>query len=296
MATYLTTATVGLFDYTKTIGATAFGSGGSRSSSTTSSTAPTRTRRRRPLKAATTDREDADRLVPVGLQRRAVPVRLHRRGRGPDLRRRLRARGPDQDPLPDQQRRRSTRSPTRSRTSGSATACRSKQLERHLAQRGLGDVVAVELVEPASTAATTPNAVVRFHLRVHAAAGRAGDTPPASPTAAGPVPTRSRSTRAGALMIEGLRQIIGDSRLPVADQDVADREPLRQRRHGAVHRHRPSVARQGGRLRRQRASTGSTRYFQQWLYGTGKPTLTPATFFATLDGRVRAAPCPRRSR
>ena len=76
-------------------------------------------------------------------------------------------------------------------------------------------------------------------------------------------------------MIEGLRQILGEPGVPGDDQALDDQLPLRQRRRGRVHRAHQAGRGREGRLRRRPTWPSSTLYFQQWLHGDGKPTLTP---------------------
>ena len=151
MATYLSTATVGLFDYVKTFGATALGAGGNPlelyNAIDSSYTADAEGHGQRDDRPRGRDREVPQRHL------RDVPVRLGRRGRRSPLGRRLRARGADEGPLPDQQRQRQ-----HDGARADAPVVRrqrvAEDVERHLAQRGLGDVVAVELDATSRTTAT----------------------------------------------------------------------------------------------------------------------------------------------
>ena len=97
-ATYLTTATVGVFDFTSAPARPRWARAATRSSSTTRSRARSPRRRRPAQHAHAAARTRSSKYLPTTRRR----TRSTRSARSPTaFRRRLRARGPDQDPLPE---------------------------------------------------------------------------------------------------------------------------------------------------------------------------------------------------
>ena len=283
MATYLSTATVGDFDLTR---------GRRRDRARRLRLAAQALQRDRQLLHQTTKngqhatfaREDAIVKYFSG-HLRAVPVRLGRRGRRPGLGRRLRARGADEDPLPEQRRRRHQRQHALARDR--APVVRQQRLaeavERHLAQRGLGDVVAVELVEQGTTArsrrrsSSTNNynstqQPTRWNI---ADRGRCRPRPNLFNTF--PVYTR------GAMTIEGLRQILGDD----AFFALALKTWMTEHRYGNagtadfIALAKRIAARQGGLRGLEPRQAGHV--LPAVAYTPSKPTMTPTTFFQRTD-------------
>ncbi len=168
-ATYLTTATVGVFDFTQGTRRDREGRERQRARALQrlgehvqrhAEDEPQRGRRAR----------GPDHQVPQRLQRHELPVRLDRRGRRhAAVLARLRARGPDQDPLPvglDQ--------PQHAVARDLAPVVRQQRLaeavEGHLAQRGLGDLVGRGTGRTSSTArsrrpSSSPTATTRRPTR-----------------------------------------------------------------------------------------------------------------------------------
>ena len=280
MATYLTTATVGLFDYTKTTGATALGAYGNPLELHNAFDSSYTDAQKATLKANTTDREDQ--IVSFLSSYNGVPYPFDSTGAVVDriTRRRLRARGPDQDPLPDQQRlgqhalarerapvvRRQRVAEAAGATSGSTRAGR-----RGRSGTGRAASTAARRRSSSSTRPTRrPQQPTRWN------------TPTASPTAAGLFSTFPVYTR-GAMTIEGLREIIGDTAFQALIKTWLTENQLRQRGHGGVRRHRQARSRATSRGFDSTNLAKLDTYFQQWLYGAGKPTLTPTAFFASTS-------------
>ena len=126
-------------------------------------------------------------------------------------------------------------------------------LERHLVQRGLGELVGVVLGLPSRTAATTPRRSSTTCTRTRPTedweiAPAILDGDPANLFAF--FPTYQR----GAMTIQGYREIVGDDTLLRVRRRPARRVRLRQREHRRVHRRGEG----GERLHRRRARPAAT--------------------------------------
>ena len=187
MATYLTTATVGVFDFTKGVGATALGAGGqpARALQRLRERAHRRAEDERSTRPRSPARTRSSSSSPT--QRRAVPVRLDRRGRRP------RSRGVGYV-LEVQTKIHFPTGGVSVNTLAHEIAHQwfgdsvvAEAVERHLAQRGLGDLVAVELGQPVQRRRRRRAAAVHHQLQLDDQPTR-WNTPPATlPAAAEPV-------------------------------------------------------------------------------------------------------------
>ena len=163
-----------------------------------------------------------------------------------------------------------------------------KHVERHLAQRGLGDLVAVELEQQAErqrdhVGAAVPQQLQRDH------------EPGALEHPDGGAAQRGEPVR----HVPGLHARGDDARGPAPDP--GRRRVLRARaRRGwpstaTATPARPTSSRSPSGSRRSRSGFEASNlakldtYFQQWLFTAGKPTMTPATFFlsTSVPGDVR---------
>ena len=77
------------------------------------------------------------------------------------------------------------------------------------------------------------------------------------------------------MMLQALREIIGNGASCTLARALARRQSLRARHHRRVHR--PGQAKSG--LQRRDLTKLDT-FFQQWLFGTTMPTITGGNFFS----------------
>ena len=149
--------------------------------------------------------------------------------------------------------RRATAQPQHARARDRAPVVRQQRLaeavERHLAQRGLGDLVAVELDATSSTARITPAQQFTNNYNSTDAARRAGTPRRPSCRPRRTCSTRSRSTRAPAMMIEGLRQILGETAFQAMIKALDDRATATATPTRPLHRARQAGRGGEGRLR-----------------------------------------------
>ena len=272
-ATYLTTATVGDFNYTVD----------SMTETSTGRTLPvynavdsTAT----PAQAAAIQDRVEPGSGPAQLPQRpvrALPVRLQRRGRRPGGRRRLRPRGAGQAALlgrlhlrqpVDQPRHPAARvGPPVVRQQRHA-----RDLGGHLVQRGLGELERVVLELPGAGRRRTR--LLSSTTSMPTPRPRTGRSPRPSSTAI----RRTCSTffptyERGAMTLQGYREIVGDAKFFALANDLLD-----EYRYGNISTQEfIAEAKKASGLKGAKLNL-LDQYFQQWLYGETKPTILPENF------------------
>ena len=147
-------------------------------------------------------------------------------------------------------------------------------MERHLVQRGLGELVASGTGTSSRHGGDDPAAIFADLY-----ANTPGEDWALAPAVLGGDPANLfaffPTYERGAMTIEGYREIVGDD-TAFFDfaQAISDAVRPRQHQHRASSspRRRPASGFSGAEL------ALLDDYFQQWLYGTVKPTITPADF------------------